>query len=230
MSVQKAQQIPEIPVIRHVAAVLAQIDAGKHEFGVPGAQQTAGFIQNLLRGAAARPAACERHDAVGAAVRATVLHFEDGPGAPETADPEGREICRRFSPDALRRRKAGRVPLRPGAAQQAALVLLRHQQVRFGPGRAGPRAELREQAGRAAGKDQACRRGFAPQAEDRIARVAFAFGGDGATVDAEHIGLARHVALLAAQLLPGFAQGLAFVLIDLAAEGRNEKFPGRHGR
>ena len=153
---------------------------------------------------------------------AAVLHFEHWPGAAEGADLKGGK--------GRLRRQGGQALSGPRAAQQTAFRLLRHQKIRLGPDGAGPWTEIGEQLGRATGQDQARGGGFAPQAKNGVARVAFAPGGNGATVDAEHIGLARRVAFHPAQFLPGFAQGLAFVLIDLAAEGDDEEFPCGHGR
>lgn len=84
------------------------------------------------------------------------------------------------------------------------------------------------QLGGAAGQDEPRLRSGAPQAQQGRACVTFAFCGDGAAVDTDDVRRGRVVAFLAALTLPGFAQGLTFVLIDLAAEGQQMKFPCAH--
>ena len=108
-------------------------------------------------------------------------------------------------------------------------MLLRDEKVRGRPCRAGARLVLREQARRAACENEAGLRGFAPQTKNGIAGVSLTLGRDGATVDADNVSSGRRGALLAAKVLPCLTQGLGFVLIDLAAERDQKKFPGKHG-
>ena len=216
--VQKGQQIPEITVGRLVPTILAQIDAREHQFGMAGPQQAAGFFQYGLRGAAARFATGERHNAVGAAVGAAILHLEHGPGPPEMADLKGRP----------RGITANGPAFRPRAAQEQAFVLLRHKQIRLGKGRAGPWSKGRKESGGAAGQDDSGPRGCAAQPENRIAGIALAPGGNGATIDANDIGVSGRAAFLAAQGLPRLAQSLTLVLVDLATKGEDMKRPCGH--
>ena len=108
-------------------------------------------------------------------------------------------------------------------------MLLRDEKVRGRPCRSGARLVIGKQARRAARKNEAGLRGFAPQTKNGIAGVSLTLGCDGATVDADNVSLDRGGAFHAAKFLPCLTQGLGFVLVDLAAERDQKKFPGKHG-
>ena len=215
--IQSLEQMPEVAGMR-IAAILAQVDARNHDFRMPGGQQATGLGHNVRhRAAAVRPSG-QGDDAVGAAVRTAVLHLEHGTSPFEGGDAKGGKV--RFGGI------AGKI--RPGAAQQCVLFFLGHKNIRYGPYSSAARHIAGEQARRAAGEDDAGCGGFAAQPENRVARIALAFCRDGATVDADDVRPGRIFAFLPALRAPGFAQGLGFVLIDLAPEGDQKKFPAGH--
>ncbi len=231
LTIEIGQQVPKVRAAFLAHGVLAQVDAGNHDLAVAGLKQTARFEEAILWSAAARRAARQRNDAVGAAVRAAVLYLEHGAGAAEGGDTERRigaipgqgarpGLLRGGGKGRLRRQFRGAKSQRRRGEKAGLGVLPENRR------HAGKRPQfLARDLGGAARDDDRYARRVALQTAYGLTRVADGVGGHGTGIEQDEVRPGGIVRLRAPHPLPRLAQGLRLVLIDLAAERENAESP-----
>ena len=211
-SVQIGQQIPKIPAPLVTHGVLAQVDAGNHDLAVARLKQAAHFGKAILRRAAPGRAARQGDNAIGAPVRAAVLHLEYGTGPAESVDMEGRErtVARGgagggFGGGGRERRCASRRLLgeedERRRVEQAGFMILLHNAEHAGQGG----KLLAGHFGGAPGDNDGHAGRFALEAAYGLPCVGHGIGGDGARIEQDHVRLGGRVRLRTVHALPCLA-------------------------